>query len=851
MRLLPLGSSWLDRLLGLDESYALGAENTALGWEHPLPAWAWAVIVLAALALSAYSYHRLLGSKPIRIACAALRGLLLIALAVLLAGPTVVRTDVTPEPDWLLVLVDRSASLSFEDMRDGEAMVTRDDALRSALARQGGLFGDERLGKGRNIVWLGFDRDAYPITPPPELFTGGDAGPGSAGQPFTPEQLAAVLPPAQQQATNLRTAIDQAMQLAAGRAVSGVVVFTDAQTPQPTGEPFIEKLARLEAPVYAVPLGSAEQRLDLAIDRVDLPRTAFVGDLVPVAVTVRRQDLAPGVVDGGDIDPADVVVKLIDAQSGEVLDTQTLEEAGLGSPVRLQTRHDVEGNRDLRIEVEYAPGSHTPGGNAPGGNLPGGAGDGASGPLTEISLNNNVRTASVDLIDRPIKVLYVEGTARWEYRFLVSMLVREESIDSSVLLLDADREFVQEGNSRITGFPTTAEQLQPYDVVIIGDVRPRYFSEQQLRLIRDHIAVKGKGLLWIGGPRYTPNYYAGTDLELLLPMTSPGSVGRLVPPRGSEVPAAPTEAARLLNLLRLSLHGEAEDAPGVGEWPDNLPPFRWAQDLGPLRPGAKPLASATGLVDAQTGEESPLVVLYRYGAGEVVYVGTDETWRWRKAGGEVYFEQFWIQLVRKLGRASVTQQDDRARFTVAPPVVDLGATQRVELVIDDPALVRTAPPRIAVTVYRASDGDPNTQAGPPIGELELRPVSNATGGGAGGGGAYAANWRSDLAGRFVLRITEPLLEPIALTAPAEVRDPAEELARAATDHGRLLRLANGTGGAVVRLDDLQQLESLVADRSREVAQESRRPLTNTMLALGVLLGLLTLEWVLRRVAKLV
>ena len=377
-----------------------------------------------------------------------------------------------------------------------------------------------------------------------------------------------------------------------------------------------------------------------------------------------------------------------------------------------------------------------------------------------------------------------------------------------------------------------------------------FFSEQQLALIRDHVAERGAGLLWIGGPRYTPNYYAGTELELLLPMTSPASVGRLVPPQGSAVPAAPTQAARLLNLLRLSLGGEDPGQPSAGEWPDNLPPFRWAQDLGPLRPGAKPLASATGLVDAQSGDEAPLVVLYRYGAGEVIYVGTDETWRWRKAGGEVYFEQFWIQLVRKLGRARVTQQDDRARFTVAPPVVELGATQLVELVIDDPALIRNAPPRISVTVYRASDDDPNTQTGPPLGELELRPAA-APGNGSTNLGTYAANWRSDLAGRFVLRVTEPLLEPIALTAPAEVRDPAEELARAATDHDRLLRLANGTGGAVVELNDLSQLETLVADRSREVAHESRRPLTNTMLALSVLLVLLTLEWVLRRVAKLV
>lgn len=825
-----IAATWLDRALGLDDSFSLSAENTALGWEHPLPAWAWLLIVLAALALSGMSYHRLLGGRRLRVALAAVRGLLLITIAVLIAGPIVVRTDVTDEPDWLLVLIDRSASLGFEDMDGGEGgVVARDTALRDALARHGGVFSDDRLGRGRNIVWLGFDRDAYPIDAP----SPGEARSiDGAAVAYSPEQLAAMLPPAEQQATNLRTAIDQALQLAAGRAVSGIVLFTDAQSPQPTGDPFIDKLARLQAPVYAVPLGADLARLDLAIDRVEVPATAFVGDIVPVAVTVRRQDLAPGVVDGGDLDPADVRVKLINADTGELLDTRTLEGVGLGQPVRLETRNEAEGELNLRVEVEYTA-------NASGGSAadPGDAG--------ELSLTNNTQTTSVELIDRAIKVLYVEGTARWEYRFLVTMLTREDSIDSSVLLLDSDREFVQEGDSRIRRFPQSAEDLRPYDVIILGDVPQRFFSEEQLVLIRNQVAVHGAGLLWIGGPRYTPNDFAGTELELLLPMTSPGSVGRLVPAQGRGIPAQPTDAARLLNLLQLALRPGEAAGPGDDHWPDNLPPFRWAQDLGPLRPGARPLANAVGLVDPQSGGAAPLVVLYRYGAGEVLYVATDETWRWRKAGGEVYFEQFWIQLVRKLGRARVQQQDNRARFAVLPPVVDLGAAQLAELVIEDPAMMRVAPPAIDVSVFRAADDDANTPAGEPLGMLELRPASSPD-----GVARYTANWRSDAAGRFVLRVTEPLFEPIGLSAPAEIRDPADEMARAATDHARLIRLARGTGGQVIPLNDLARLETLVADLSREVAQETRKPLRNTMPALIVLLLLVTAEWAARRLIKL-
>jgi len=804
---ITLAATWLDRLLGLDASMSLSGEDTALGWEHPLPAWAWLLIVLGALAIAHGSYARMQGGRWARAGLATFRAFLLIVLAVLLAGPTAVRTDVTPEPDWLLVMVDRSASMTFEDTQVAGDALSREDALRRALATQLELFGDERLGKRRNIVWFGYDREAYPIDALSQ--------PDQLNDPNV-------------QATNLRTAIDQALQSAAGRTISGVVLFGDGQSPQPTGEAYIEKLARQDIPVFSVPLGSAIPRLDLAVERVDAPVSAFAGDLVPLTVTVRRQDILPGEDQAKAIDPSKVFVKLIDTDSGQVLDQRTLADGGFDQPVRLQAKTDEAGDLNLRAEVTYE-GSTTE-------------------VQAEIATSNNSRSVSIAMVDRPLKVLYVERV-RWEYRFLVSMLKREESIDSSILLVDADREFVQEGDTPISRFPQTAEEIRPYDVIMIGDVHPRFFSDRQLALIREHVATRRAGLLWVGGDRHTPNLFAGTDLELLLPMTTPSSVGRLVPAEGRDVPIQPTEVAEELNLLRLSL--KRGDAPGspLAEWPSNLPPFRWAQDLGTLRPGARTLAHAIGMANPVTGEPAPLVVLYRFGGGEVIYVGTDETFRWRKVGGEVYFEQFWIQLMRKLGRTRLQQIDDRARFVVAPPAVDFGATQLVELIIDDPALIRNAPPSVRVQVMARGLTDEDELE--PVGEVELRPAGAQGDLASGARAVYQANWRSDRPGRFVLKVTEPLLEALELEAPAEVRDPAQELARAATDHDRLIALAKGTGGAVVPLTDLAQLEGLVPDRSREITSETRQPLTNTMLALGVLLCLLTLEWALRRGLKLV
>lgn len=813
----PIFASWLDGLFGLDRSMSLSGENTALGWAYPLPAWAWLLIVIAALVIAHGSYARMEGARWARFGLATFRALLLIALAVLLAGPTVVRTDVTPEADWLLVMVDRSASMTFEDTQNGDRAVSRDEVLQEALANQIDLFGDDRLGQTRNIVWYGYDREAYPIDPASGI-----------GNDKRPDSSAISLGDPNVQATNIRTALDQVLQSAAGRTISGVVLFGDGQSPQPTGQATIDKLARQDIPVFTVPLGSALPRLDLAVQRIDAPVSAFAGDLVPLTVTVRRQDLLPGEEAGITIDPAEVIVRLIDNDTGDIVDERSLAEDGFNSPVRLQAQSELAGELNLRAEVSY---------------------EGSTTDIqAEIATNNNSRSVSIAMVDRPLKVLYIDRV-RWEYRFLVPMLKREESIDSSILLVDADRGFVQEGDTPLSRFPLTAEEIRPYDVIMIGDVHPRFFSEQQLSLIREHVATRRAGLLWVGGDRHTPNLYTGTDLELLLPMTTPSAVGRLVPAEGFEVPIQPTEVAKELNLLRLSLKRGTDPGAPLAEWPDNLPAFRWAQDLGTLRPGTRTLAHALGMVNAVTGQPAPLVVLYRFGGGEVIYVGTDETFRWRKVGGEVYFEQFWIQLMRKLGRTRLQQIDDRARFVVSPTAVDLGATQLVELIIDDPVLIRSAPQRVSVEVLAQSPTDENDLQS--VGEVELRPAGFQGDLDSGARAVYQANWRSDLPGRFVLRVSEPLLESLELQAPAEVRDPAQELSRAATDHGRLFQLAKGTGGAVVELNDLAQLEALVPDRSRELTSETRQPLTNTLLALLVLLGLLTLEWALRRGLKLV
>ena len=112
-----------------------------------------------------------------------------------------------------------------------------------------------------------------------------------------------------------------------------------------------------------------------------------------------------------------------------------------------------------------------------------------------------------------IKVLYIEGSARYEYRFLKNLLERENqdkkknrSMELKVLLLDADQNFTKQDRNAIGYFPVNKQDLYEYDVVILGDVDPSHpkLGEARLRLLADFVQERGGGLLMVAGAQHSP-----------------------------------------------------------------------------------------------------------------------------------------------------------------------------------------------------------------------------------------------------------------------------------------------------------------------------------------------------------
>jgi hypothetical protein len=833
-----------------------GSPGVEFGFEHALPAWAWALVVIAAALIAAASYRRLEGALWLRCLLAGVRTLLFIALAVIIAGPRLFRPNETIEKDWVLVLVDRSGSLGITDVAaGGSPAISRQTQLDEALALARTTF--VQLGAERTLVWLGFDSGAY------DLALDRATGLPTLGEP-------------KGRRTDLASAIDGALRRAAARPIAGVVLVSDGRSAAPVPKSLLRRLEAEKVPVFTVALGSAEALADVGLRRIEAPRSAFVADIVPVEVELER---TPAPADGGP--EVSGTVELVDKLTGEVLDTQTATwtpgpDGGLAR-VTLKSRPTLAGQGEWQVRVK-----------------PGAGGD--------IVSTNNQQDVPIELVDRPLRVAYFDGYPRWEYRYLKNLLVRERSISSVVMLLAPGRKYLQEGTVVLDSLPRTDEEWENYDVIVMGDVVPGVFSPAQLESLKRRV-TRGAGLVWIAGESSTPANWRATAMSDLLPMTfGPGagsgdggwadeargaggddtSGPRLGPDRfAGPVMMLATPAADRAGILRLT-ESASESVPGAPWWPRSLTSAEtgwsqlyWAQrlDRSRLKPTAEVLAVAidtesSGSLDDSAESASlsrsapPLVVSMRFGAGRAVYVATDEVWRWRYGRGETLTERFWLPIVRLLGRESLSRAGRPALIEATPERAEPLEPVRISVTLLDQSLAaEAAPESVQVRVLRAGGGLNDASA-------QLRLMPDAVNSEAGGRRSYSGTWLTPEPGRYVAEIVEPAIVSAAsaagrageaagglaasLRAGIDIELTDDELRQPQTDHELLKTISASSGGQSLSTGQLGQLPKLLPNRQLRLAGEPEiRTLWDSPITLAILIGLLALEWIGRRVLRLV
>ena len=96
--------------------------------------------------------------------------------------------------------------------------------------------------------------------------------------------------------------------------------------------------------------------------------------------------------------------------------------------------------------------------------------------MGEVTADNNSASKSVRVVNEKINVLCIEGSARWEYRYLRAMLKRDPRINATFIAIKAKPEIAQNSSEYIARFPNKREDAFQYDLVILGDVDAKFFK---------------------------------------------------------------------------------------------------------------------------------------------------------------------------------------------------------------------------------------------------------------------------------------------------------------------------------------------------------------------------------------
>ncbi len=809
----------------------MGLESAKLSFGGLIPPAAAAVLVLLAGAGAFFLYFREHGrvGPVLRILMAVLRVLVIATAVFLLLRPVMVVELRGQRPRGPALLVDNSLSMTQKDQRLSAAdrlrvalaaglvppdtpvnegtdsqppAETPEDPSRADLVRAvlsnpklGLLDGLQRVGP-LSVYLFGQRLRALEEGPPGGAAAGGGtAQRGGGGWSARAEHIAQALRNDETR-TALADAIHGVLHRGEGDLPSAIVVITDGQdnASRLTLEEAAGECARLGVPLHIYGAGSSEVG-NLELRDFTAPDTIFFDDTVSIPVRWRCRGFKQGSAEielrlGG---------RLVARREVALREADDLREVLTFTP-----RRTGEGEERTELAVVIRCKGH------------------------ETFTDDNQMRRPVSVVDRKVKILYVEDAPRWEYKFLQPALLRDRRVEARFLLSSGDRRTLESGPPYLAAFPATRQELFAFDLMILGDVPPAFIGPERIGWVRDFVK-EGGSLIVIAGRRNMPSAYHASPLAEVLPVEF--GPGRRI---GSDLERPQPYVPVLTRFGQRSEMLVLADTPeeNIRTW-QHLPPFYWHSHVTKLRPGA--VALLVHPHKKTLDQPLPILASHFYGKGQVFFMGTDETWRWRREAESRLTGRFWGQVIYQMGLPHLLGAPKRVQLSLERPENSLGRPCDVYARVFDAEYRPYTGERIAARLEHL-DAKPGRERWRP---LVLEAVHGQP-------GEYRASLANDAVGRFVINVEDP--------APASLEyrvglPPQHELEVAGMAEEALREAAAAGGGKFYREEDLHRLASNLEPRNASFVTRSEVLLWNWPMFL-LFLGLITVEWVLRKLANL-
>ena len=762
-----------------------------------------------------------------RLLLGSLRALALLAVILLLLEPNIVSVEREVREGHSILLVDTSQSMNHADAwrRDevqrtkagwaevgvaAPASVTRLELVKALLGHDEQAL-VQKLGARNRARLYGFDGAIHELqirnpTAVPEVDGERQPGDGAGRTQASVLELADLV--ADGRASNLGGALRTALDKSRSAEVAAVVFITDGRrTAGPQGAEIARLLEQRKVPhTLVLGVGDPSETQTVTLSRMEAPAKVFQRDPFELQATVTSQGY----------DGVTVTARLvrIDAQGVEtVVGSQQVQvdERQQATVVWKDLTNDAPGRFVYRAEIVPPNGEPT-------------------------VAARHTRTAAVEVLGQRLRLLLLAGGSSHEFQILRTLFIRDKTIDVSCWLQSADEKFPQDGDEgvRIQRLPQQRDELDPYDVVVMIDPDPRKLTRPFCEHLGAHVTESGCGLWWVAGEQHT--------LDALRPSATTQPLADLLP----ILPDVEFAERKMLGLgkafprpWRYRLTADGVD--GVGAkvmrldddkdtsnliW-DRIPGFHFWFPVAGLKPVATSLAGHPSPEFRVGGEDMPVIAIQKIGAGRVLFVGTDETYRWRSIFEDAY-NRFWVNGVRHLFEGRLQAGNSRLRLLSSDDKLELGDAVELVAEVKDRAMQPLIADSYAVTVER--EGETSEP-------VDLAPVEASP-------GTYSLRYRPTQLGTYRVRPAEQGGKSVEIAfqvAPSQIES------QGPMDRAELAAVAGANGG--VLFDSPAELMAALDDiPSRSATDTFRTPhaLWDGWPTIILVLTLLSMEWILRK-----
>lgn len=733
---------------------------------YSFPWWAAVLVVAAVAALAFASYRRPLVplSTRQRTALSALRGITLLMLALCLFRPVQLLPPHGTRDAVVPVLVDASRSMRLADGGPRSRIDRAAALVRTALV--------PRLGRDFRV----------------ELFSFGDHLQSADAGTLR----------ADERASNLAGALHDVESRYRGDRVAGIVVLSDGGF---TGAEPEGSVRGGGTPVYPIGLSAPGPWRDREVLGITAGEAHLEDSTVDLSVSAVSR--------GFGRDPFDVRV----LANGRPVETRRVTPETEGAPVRevFTVSPDAQTPTVYTAEIPTDP--------------------------AEAAVENNSRAVLVPPAGRHRRILLVEGAPGFDHSFLLRALSLDRSLDVDMVVRKGQNAsgqgtfLIQADGSRApalrSGFPETAEELDTYDAIILGNTSADEFSRGQLDMAAQFVSQRGGGLLMFGGLSFAHRGFASTPLAEALPLelddrasgitlTSLGGASE----RLESNKVVPTVDGLTHPVMRLGRSVEETRK----KWAA-LPALSAAAPLGAPRPGATVLA----VTSAPGGALLPVVAVQRYGHGRSMLFTGEASWRWKMMmpSSDRTYDIFWRQVARWLAASA----PDPVMVSV-PRDLEPGDELPIDVLVKDGAFNP-----VSNAAVHASVTGPGGQHWDLRGTL-AEPAD----------GRYRATLRADRPGLYhVTADAERGRTALGRTDHWLLVGGADrELADPRLHEDGLRRLAAASGGQFLDAGALGDLPKLLANHEPVSEVREERDLWDSLWVIATVLLLLSAEWLLRR-----